>query len=370
MKKRLKIAIFESLRLLPGGGQKVIPNVCKYLSQKHDITVFIPKLPENKSDFGKVKFNLIKPRSRYLTYTGFLAHKLKKSENFDLIIFGCYPTTFSIFRNSRYPSIHLTHSPPRFFYDLKKFHLKNSGILGKIKVHIKNILFKRIDYNAVQKVDRILGISKEVQKRIKKYYKRDSNVFYAGIDPEKYREGKYEDYILSVTRMVKTKRPEVIVKAMGLVKNKKIKMIMVGTGDMDREIREMARKYPNVEFKGFVSDEELSKLYSNCLAAVYVPINEDMGFVPMEAGACGKATIGVNEGGLKDLIVDGKTGFLIDKITPQKLADKIDCLANNKNIARKMGKAAKKFTTQFHLENTFAVLDKAIEEVMMVKKEN
>ena len=41
MKKKLKIAIFESLRLVPGGGQKPIPNISKYLSKKYDVTVFI-----------------------------------------------------------------------------------------------------------------------------------------------------------------------------------------------------------------------------------------------------------------------------------------------------------------------------------------
>ena len=366
--KKLKIAIFEPSRVFWGGGQKEMANTAAYLSSKHDVTVFTQRVPDKKLDFGKCKFRYIKPHQRYLAPFAFMRYKLKKQEGFDVIVYGCFPGTLAALKNSDYPSVHISHAPPRFFYDLKEHMLKNSDLLGKLKVHVKNIFFKRFEQKAIKKITKILGISKEIQKRVRKYYGRSSGIFYAGVDPKKYKEGKYENYILSVCRIVSAKRPDLIVKSMEYVKNKDIKIVLVGAGDMDKKIAEMAKKYPNIIIKGFVSDKELSKLYSNCLAVVYVPINEDMGYVPMEAGACAKATIGVNEGGLKDLIIEGKTGFLIDKITQKKLAEKIDYLANNKKNAVKMGKAAKKFTKRFHLKNTFAVLDKAIEEAIRIKK--
>jgi glycosyltransferase involved in cell wall biosynthesis len=83
-------------------------------------------------------------------------------------------------------------------------------------------------------------------------------------------------------------------------------------------------------------------LYSNALAAVYVPINEDWGLIPLEAAASGKPTIGVNEGGLRETIKDGVTGFLLDSVNPKEIAKKIDLLASNKKLARKMGKSALK----------------------------
>lgn len=364
--KGLNIAILESLRMVPGGGEKVLPNVSKYLSKRNNVTVFTPKKPKKSLDFGNVKIKIIHPSGKFSHYLAFLKLKLKKE--FDLVIYGCFPTTLASFRNKEFPSIHISHSPPRVFYGLKKYLLKNSNMLGKLKIHLKNILFKKMDYLAVQNIDKILGISKEIEKRIKRDYHRKSNVFYAGIDPKKFKGGKYRDYILSVARIVKPKRPEIIVKSMKQVKNKNIKMIMVGTGNIDKEISRLAKKYPNVDFRGFVSDKDLLNLYSNCLAAVYIPINEDMGYVPMEAGACGKCTIGVNEGGLKDLIIEGKTGFLIKNITAKKLAKKIDILANNKKLAKKMGKAAKKYTKKFYLENTFPVLEKTIVNVLKNSK--
>ena len=126
----------------------------------------------------------------------------------------------------------------------------------------------------------------------------------------------------------------------------------------------MSNNLPNLEVRGFVSDEELQKLYSNCLAAIYIPINEDYGYTPVEAGMCEKSTIGVNEGGLRETIVDGKTGFLIDDVTPKKVAEKIDVLAKDKKLAETMGKAARKHCEKFELEKTFKVIDETIKEVM------
>jgi len=158
-----------------------------------------------------------------------------------------------------------------------------------------------------------------------------------------------------------------IVESMGFVKNKNIKLVVVGSGNMKKEIEELSKKYKNVELKGFVSDEELINLYANCLATVYVPINEDLGYAPQESSASGKAVIGSNEGGLKETVVNGKTGFLIDDVSPEKIAEKIDFFADNPDIAEKMGKEGKNYIKKFHLENTFKILDRAIEDVLKKK---
>ena len=129
----------------------------------------------------------------------------------------------------------------------------------------------------------------------------------------------------------------------------------------------MCKNYKNIEFKKYVSDEELKELYANCLVAISIPINEDMGYVPMEAGFSGKATIGVNEGGLKETIIDGKTGILINNITPEKLAEKIDFFANNQELAIKMGKEARKRVKEFDWENVLNRLDRIILEVVKNK---
>lgn len=360
--KKLRIAIFEPSRIFPGGGQKVLANVASYLSTKHEVTLFTQRPPEKNLDFNKAKIKLIAPHNRLLAPLAFLWNKISKKE-YDLIIAGGFPATLTTIRNS-IPSIHVCNSPPRVFYDLKTHMLQNANLKEKIFIYVKNIFFKKLDYFAAQKDTKILSISEEVQRRVKKYYRRNSYVFYAGVDPTKFKSGEYKNYILSVCRIVSAKRIEMMVKSMKYVQNKKIKLIIVGTGNLKNKIKKLSAKYSNVELKGFVSEDKLKELYSNCLAVIYIPINEDYGYIPVEAAICEKATIGVNEGGLKETIVDDKTGFLIKNISPQKIAEKIDLLANDKKLAKKMGKQAKEYSKKFHLKNTFPILEKTIQEVV------
>lgn len=363
MNKRLRIAIFEPVRIAPGGGQKVMPIIAQHLSKKHKVTVFTQVATQGGLNYGQSSIKIIRPSNTYLANLAFFLQKAKK-KNFDFIIYGCYPAAFASFRSDPLPSIHIAHSPPRSFYDLRDYLLKNSSLIGKIKFRIKEVLFKKLDYIAVRKSSVILGISREIKDRIKRFYNRESYIFYPGINPQDYQVGRYEDYILAPGRFEITKRSDLIMKAMDFVKNKNIKLVMVGSGTLSENIRKMSKKYKNVDFKGYVSKEELKKLYSDCLATIYVPVQEDYGYVPVEAAASGKATIGTNEGGLKETIIDKKTGFLLKEVTPKKIAEKIDLLAENKSLAIKMGKNAKKFSKKFYWEEAFKVIDKAIEEAI------
>lgn len=362
--KRLKIALFEPTRIPWGGGQIAMANTAAYLSTKHDVTLFTPRTLDKRLDFKNCKIEIIKPLHLYLQPLAFLLQNFANLDRFDLKIVGCFPATLCNLRKGKIPSIHVTHSPPRIFYELKKHFLKNNTLLGKLKLHTKYIFLKRLDHLASQKHTRILGISKEVKRRVKRDYARESTVFYPGVDPRKYKGGEYKDYVLCVSRLVSTKRIPIVIKSAKYLKNKNIKIVIVGTGGLEECMNNIAKKYKNVELKGFVSEEELRNLYANCLASIYIPINEDYGYTPVEAAMCSKATIGSNEGALKETVLDNKTGFLIDDVTPKKVAEKIDLLANDKNLAINMGKAARVYCKRFELNKTNKVMDKMIQEVM------
>ena len=59
------------------------------------------------------------------------------------------------------------------------------------------------------------------------------------------------------------------------------------------------------------SDNELRKLIQEATATIYVPVDEDFGMSPVESMACGTPVIGVDDGGLKESIIQNKTGILI-----------------------------------------------------------
>lgn len=72
------------------------------------------------------------------------------------------------------------------------------------------------------------------------------------------------------------------------------------------------------------SDEELRTLIRGAKATIYVPVDEDFGMSPVESMSCGTPVIGVNDGGLKESIIDGKTGILIDaRCHPEDIQDAV-----------------------------------------------
>jgi len=111
------------------------------------------------------------------------------------------------------------------------------------------------------------------------------------------------------------------------------------------------------------SDKELAKLYSSAKVVVCLANNEPFGLIPLEAMACGVPVIAVNEGGYKESIIDGKTGYLVPR-DPKALAQKLEFLLANEKIRTKMGKNAR-----LHIEKNWT-WDKSINDLEKILLEN
>ena len=85
--------------------------------------------------------------------------------------------------------------------------------------------------------------------------------------------------------------------------------------------------------------------YSKALVVLYTPIREMFGIVPIEAMAAGVPVIATNEGGPKETIIDGKTGYLVDS-NEDHIAEKINQL-KSKDIWIEMSKQAKNRAKMF-----------------------
>ncbi len=348
--KSLKIAIFVPYIEGLGGHLRVIARLASYLKSKgHYIEIFTQRYNKDDTlgDFKNLKINILKPQSKSFAPFVFLLKKVKK---FDVVVVGAFPATLGTIRNK--PTFYICYTPKRDFYNFKQFALQNSSTLGKFNILLKNLMFKRIDFIAAQKATVLSPVSETVRRRSEKFYKRGgTGIIYCGIDFKDFKSGKYEDYMLIPSRFAPAKRVDMAVEAMGYVKNKKIKLYVVGDGPDRAKIERLAKRHKNVKLFGGISDSELRKLYSNALAVIYLPVSEELGLVPIEAGASEKAVIGANRGGLKETVINGKTGFLISNPTPKKVAEKVDFLAKNRKTAIKMGKASKVYTKKFDWKN-------------------
>jgi len=166
------------------------------------------------------------------------------------------------------------------------------------------------DYMAAQRPDVMVGISTSVQKRIKKYYQRDSELIFPPVDIDKFRiankkqitKDKNKDYYLYVGRLVPYKKVGLAVEAFN---DLRLPLVIIGTGSEESKLKSMANK--NIIFKGFVAETELPQYFREAKAFIY-PQEEDFGITAVEAQAAGCPLIAYRAGGALDTVVDPSTG--------------------------------------------------------------
>jgi glycosyltransferase involved in cell wall biosynthesis len=131
-------------------------------------------------------------------------------------------------------------------------------------------------------------------------------VLHPPVDTEAFTQGGQErDGFLYVGRLVGYKRADLVVEAFAGLPHR---LVVVGDGPLAPRLDAIAS--PNVTFRRSVTDDELRDLYRSARALVY-PVDEDFGIVMAEAQACGTPVIGLARGGALDIVVHGRTGWLV-----------------------------------------------------------
>jgi glycosyltransferase involved in cell wall biosynthesis len=148
---------------------------------------------------------------------------------------------------------------------------------------------------------------------VEKFYRRDSTVIYPPIDlfegsKPKAESGKDKQYFLSVGRLSWAKRVDLII---GACNELKVPLKIVGTGKEEAYLRSIAG--PTIIFEGGVSDSRLAQLYAGAKALIFCALDEDFGMVPVEAMAHGTPVLALAQGGVKETVIEGKTGMLFEK---------------------------------------------------------
>lgn len=159
--------------------------------------------------------------------------------------------------------------------------------------------------------------------------------------------------VLFLNRIKKYKGIDIFLKAAREFEKKKIPadFWVAGGGDADYidEMKEYARleNLKNVTFFGRVSEEKKQELMQRAWVFVNPSFKEGWGIVNIEANYSGTPALGSNVGGIKDSIVDGKTGFLFDYGNFEDLAEKIDKIIYDKRLRKKLGSEGKKWARKF-----------------------
>ncbi len=162
---------------------------------------------------------------------------------------------------------------------------------------------RRWDLSASRSVDAYFAISQLSRERIKRYYQRDAAVIHPPVETHRFTPGEPGEQLLIVSEIVRHKRLAVALEA---ARRAQAPIRVVGTGP---DYAALSAAYPEAEFVGRTSDEELAQLYASARAVV-VPSMEEFGITAVEAQAAGRPVIAAAAGGALETVLDGSTGLL------------------------------------------------------------
>ncbi len=205
-------------------------------------------------------------------------------------------------------------TPTRYLWSHEQEYKNQLDPMSKfISLPVFNYL-KTWDKIAAYRPDSYIAISQTVQKRISKYYHRDSLVVYPPVDTDKFLAPDLKDYstltkdyFLYVSRLVSYKRADLVAE---IFNDLKLPLKIIGLGKLGKKLRKLASE--NIQILGEQTEKELLFHYQNAKALVYFH-EEDFGIIPVEAMSSGTPVIGLNKGGLSETVIHGITGVLIDQ---------------------------------------------------------
>lgn len=266
------------------------------------------------------------------------------------------------------------HTPPRWLYGFETSIELQKYWPVRVYALVVGHFIRMFDFRTAQKPDRntrklyagvdvFLANSKNVQSRIKKFYRRNSEVVYPVIPVKDIKKQvdhikKKEKYFLVVSRLVGAKGLEEVVAAFKNEKKYKLKIVGEKAGYSQVEKRLQMLAGGNVEFMGRVSDSKLYTLYAKAQGFIALAREEDFGMTPVEAMAAGTPVIAYNGGGYKESVVDGKTGILINDTDERTIKNAIKKIHNKKWSKTVLQKHAEKFGKDIFIKKIKRVVEK------------
>lgn len=216
-------------------------------------------------------------------------------KGYDLIISLSHAAAKNVQAPKGVPHICYCFTPMRYIWDQASNYF---GALSPVLWPALSVL-RAWDRSGSKRVTEFVAISKFVAARIRCFYKRQARVIYPPVDAswiKPCQKGSKGEAFLYAGALVPYKRVDLVVQAFNQIGEK---LWILGSGpDMPR-LKALAK--PNIEFIGWLPDQQLAAYYSRARALIF-PAVEDFGIVPLEAMAAGRPVIGIYDGALRETL--------------------------------------------------------------------
>ncbi len=384
---RLKVALYYPWVYLYGGPERTISELLK--RTRHDWTIFTNRYePENTfPDLKQARIVEMPQVSVKRTFTQALRAALQIARQdlpWDgervLFVFCEGLGDLVAMRRQPVPLACLCFTPLRIAFDphyRDRYLQQNSGRWWREPfVKAASVAFRLADGFLWRRYRKVIAISSEVKQRIAAhglYPSGQIDLAYPGVDIARLTpSGASGTDFFIPGRIMWTKNLELAIDAFLLLRKRRpefshFTLTMAGFVDRKSEVylkqlQERAAGCDAIRFLVSPSDDELFGLLDRCYAVLYPPFNEDWGLAPIEAMAMRKPVIATHRGGPAESIVDGQTGYLVPP-TPEAFADKMELLAGDPALVRRLGEAARERAKEFDWAEFARRIDDAAEQL-------
>lgn len=345
-KRTNKLAIFHNLP--DGGGLRMLKSIIQRYSKQYDISLFVISDLKPKQIAGaRLNHIQVNPWRGFICrnlWIYFILPKIHASvaktinDNFDIVFVNHDYFTKSpyLLRYLSKKSIYLCQEPQREFYESSKIHASS------LKDKIANALrypIKVIDEINVKKADTIICNSRFSQRVISKIYGRSCEIVYPGVDEKYFKPcNDKEKMILCVGGINAVKDQLFLVESLkSLLDTHKLVLVGQGKKEYVDKIRKASGNSSNLIIVSNITEKKLKNLYCRSMVTCISAHKEPFGLSSIESQSCGTPVVSVNEGGPKETIINGVTGYIAKRET-KEYRDKVLLAIKNHN---KMGESAR-----------------------------
>lgn len=264
---------------------------------------------------------------------------------------------------TKFPSYLVRHAEKRVWlvhqfrqaYELDRTELGQFGDSAEERALRRKV--QALDRVALGEATRLFATSRNVADRLERSTGLAAEILPHPPQELAYRCAGYDDFVLSVNRLDRSKRVDLLLEAAAL--DPSLEVVIAGDGPDRERLEELARSRGldgRARFAGRVSPEELADLYGRCLAVYYAPVDEDFGMVPYEAFLSEKPVLTTTDaGGPLEIVSDGSTGLVVAP-EPAALARAASWLRQHREEAASFGRKGRAIAAEVTWERAIARL--------------
>jgi len=204
----------------------------------------------------------------------------------------------------------------REYYDLWDRFAGGISPQGRAKERVRRTLIRAADsYCFKHHVKRLFTISGAVSERLQRWNGVKGEVLHPPPPARAYRCDGYGDYLFFASRLSPLKRADLILQALARPEAGQARIVIGGDGEDRARLERMTRDLGldrRVSFEGHLTEPALVDHLARCRAVVFVPHQEDYGFVTVEAFAAAKPVITCTDsGGPLEFVRAGENGWIV-----------------------------------------------------------